>query len=115
MTDQADRPNILLICVDQWRPIVWATPATRRWKPPIWTGWPRTASTSLRPTPPRRPLHPGPSRPFTGLTPRHHGFVASGYNDRVDWHYDVTMPACWPKPATTPNAWARCTPIPPAT
>lgn len=24
------------------------------------------------------------------LTPRHHGFV--GYNDRVNQHYDVTLP-----------------------
>lgn len=86
---RSDFPNILFICVDQWRadclgftdhPVV-ETPHLDRLAV---EGFNFTQAYAATPTcvPARVAIH-------TGLSQRHHGFV--GYNDRMDWHYDVTM------------------------
>lgn len=88
MTD-VTRPNILFICVDQWRadclgftghPTVETPHLDRLAHESINFTQAYTATPSCVPA--RAAI-------MTGLMPRHHGFV--GYNDRVDWHYDVTM------------------------
>ena len=87
---QDKRPNILFICVDQWRadclgfsghPTV-ETPHLDRLAHESVNF---SQAYSCTPT-----CVPARASIFTGLTPRHHGFV--GYNDRQDWHYDVTLP-----------------------
>lgn len=84
------RPNILFICVDQWR----ADCLGFRGHPTVETphldrlaheGINFTQAYTATPT-----CVPARAAIFTGLAPRHHGFV--GYNDHVPWHYDVTMP-----------------------
>lgn len=84
------RPNILFICVDQWRadclgftghPTV-ETPHLDRL---AYEGINFTQAYTATPT-----CVPARAAILTGLAPRHHGFV--GYNDHVPWHYDVTMP-----------------------
>ncbi|MEZ4621629.1 MAG: arylsulfatase [Caldilineaceae bacterium] len=84
------RPNILFICVDQWRadclgfaghPTV-ETPHLDRL---AHEGINFTQAYTATPT-----CVPARAAILTGLAPRHHGFV--GYNDHVPWHYDVTMP-----------------------
>ena len=84
------RPNILFICVDQWRadclgsaghPVVETPHLDQLAHEGITFNQAYTATPTCVPA--RAAI-------FTGLSPRHHGFV--GYNDRVDWRYDVTMP-----------------------
>ena len=84
------RPNILFIMVDQWRadclgftghPVV-ETPHLDRL---AHEGVNFTQAYSATPT-----CVPARAALLTGLSGRHNGFV--GYNDRVPWHYDVTMP-----------------------
>ncbi len=84
------RPNILFICVDQWRadclgftghPTVETPHLDRLAHEGINFTQAYTATPSCIPA--RAAL-------FTGLSGRHNGFV--GYNDHVPWHYDVTMP-----------------------
>ena len=90
MTDQATKPNIVLICVDQWRadclgfanhPTVETPHLDRLAKDGI------NFSQAYAATP---TCVPARATLFTGLSQRHTGFV--GYNDKVDWHYDVTLP-----------------------
>ena len=84
------RPNILFICVDQWRadalslaghPVA-ETPHLDRLAR---DGINFTQAYASTPT-----CVPARATIFTGLSPRHTGFV--GYNDRIDWRYDATMP-----------------------
>ncbi len=84
------RPNILFICVDQWRadalsltghPVA-ETPHLDRLAR---EGINFTQAYAATPT-----CVPARATIFTGLNQRHTGFV--GYNDRIDWHYDCTMP-----------------------
>ncbi len=83
------QPNILFICVDQWRadclgftghPTVETPHLDRLAQEGINFTQAYTATPSCIPA--RAAL-------FTGLSGRHNGFV--GYNDHVPWHYDVTM------------------------
>lgn len=85
------RPNIVFICVDQWRadclgfaghPVV-ETPHLDRL---AHEGINFTQAYAATPT-----CVPARATIFTGLSQRHTGFV--GYNDRVDWRYDVTLPS----------------------
>ncbi len=87
-TDQ--RPNILFICVDQWRadclgfaghPTVETPHLDRLAKESTHF----TQAYAATPT-----CVPARAAIFTGLSPRHHGFV--GYDDHAEWHYDVTLP-----------------------
>ena len=84
------RPNILFICVDQWRadalsltghPVA-ETPHLDRLAR---EGINFTQAYAATPT-----CVPARATIFTGLNQRHTGFV--GYNDQIDWHYDCTMP-----------------------
>ncbi|MEZ4867765.1 MAG: arylsulfatase [Caldilineaceae bacterium] len=84
------RPNILFICVDQWRadclgftghPVVETPHLDRLAHEGVNFTQAYTATPSCIPA--RAAL-------LTGLSQRHHGFV--GYNDRIDWRYAVTMP-----------------------
>lgn len=84
-----NRPNILFICVDQWRadalgctghPVA-ETPHLDRLAQ---EGTLFTQAYAATPT-----CVPARATIFTGLSPRHTGFV--GYNDHIDWRYDVTM------------------------
>jgi len=86
----SDRPNILFICVDQWRadclafaghPVV-ETPHLDRLAQ---GGFHFSQAYSATPT-----CVPARAAIFTGLDQRHHGFV--GYHDGLDWKYEVTMP-----------------------
>ncbi|NKB65931.1 MAG: arylsulfatase [Candidatus Latescibacteria bacterium] len=90
MTTASQQPNILFICVDQWRadclgmaghPVVETPHLDRLGR----DGVNFTQAYSATPT-----CVPARAGLLTGLSPRHHGFV--GYNDRVDWHYDTTLP-----------------------
>lgn len=83
------RPNILFICVDQWRadalgfaghPVA-ETPHLDRLAQ---EGTYFSQAYSATPT-----CIPARAAIFTGLSARHHGFA--GYNDHIDWNYDVTM------------------------
>jgi len=90
-TESTDsRPNILFICVDQWRadalsfaghPVA-ETPHLDRL---AHEGINFTQAYAATPT-----CVPARATIFTGLSPRHTGFV--GYNDHIDWRYDVTLP-----------------------
>lgn len=84
-------PNILLICVDQWRadclgveghPTV-ETPHLDRLAQ---NGYRFRHAYSATPT-----CVPARAGLLTGLTPSNHGFV--GYDDRRDWHYETTLPS----------------------
>lgn len=90
MNPADSRPNILFICVDQWRadclgftghPTV-ETPHLDRL---AHESFHFSKAYSATPT-----CIPARAAILTGLAQRHHGFV--GYNDHVPWHYDVTMP-----------------------
>lgn len=85
------RPNILFICVDQWRadalgftgnPVA-ETPHLDRLAHESVNF---TQAYAATPT-----CVPARATMLTGLSQRHTGFV--GYNDHVDWHYDVTLPS----------------------
>ena len=84
------QPNILLICVDQWRAdclgftghLTVETPHLDRLAQ---DGINFSQAYAATPT-----CVPARATLLTGLSQRHTGFV--GYNDRVDWHYDVTLP-----------------------
>jgi arylsulfatase len=84
------RPNLLFICVDQWRadclgftghPTV-ETPHLDRL---AHEGVNFTQAYAATPT-----CVPARATMLTGLSPRHTGFV--GYDDHVPWQYDVTLP-----------------------
>ncbi len=86
-----NRPNILLICVDQWcadalgftgHPIAEMPHLDRLAHKSVNL----SQAYSVTPT-----CVPARVALMTGLIPPHHGFV--GYNDRVDQHYDVTWPS----------------------
>src|SRR5690242_15261243 len=86
----ADRPNIVLICVDQWRGDCLSVAG----HPVVHTPYlDRLASRGVRMT---RAYTATPSciparaSLLTGLSPRSHGRV--GYEDGVPWNYPVTMP-----------------------
>ena len=88
--ETAQRPNILFICVDQWRadclgfaghPTVETPHLDRLAKESTHF----TQAYAATPT-----CVPARAAILTGLSPRHHGFV--GYDDHVEWHYDVTLP-----------------------
>ncbi len=85
-----DRPNIVLICVDQWRadclsvaghPVV-QTPFIDRL-----AGGGARMNRAYTATP---TCIPARAALLTGLSQRRHGRV--GYRDGVPWNYDVTMP-----------------------
>jgi arylsulfatase A-like enzyme len=85
-----NRPNLLLICTDQWRadalgfsghPVV-ETPHLDRL---AYEGVNFTQAYAATPT-----CVPARATLLTGLSQRHTGFI--GYNDQIDWHYDVTLP-----------------------
>ncbi|MFC1714126.1 arylsulfatase [Candidatus Poribacteria bacterium] len=85
-----DRPNLVLICVDQWRgdclgftghPVV-ETPHLDRLAKES-TYFPRAYSATPTCVPARRSL-------LTGLSQRTHGMV--GYADGMDWNIDTTLP-----------------------
>jgi len=90
MVSETDRPNILFICVDQWRadclgftghPVVETPHLDRLSQESI--NFSQAYSSSPTCIAARAAI-------FTGLTQRHHGFV--GYRDGVEWDYDVTLP-----------------------
>ncbi|HHX42032.1 MAG TPA: arylsulfatase [Armatimonadetes bacterium] len=85
----SERPNLLLICVDQWRgdslgvaghPVV----ETPHLDALAQTGALFTQAYSACPS-----CIAARSALFTGLSPRRHGFV--GYRDGVHWQYPVTL------------------------
>lgn len=84
-----NRPNILFICVDQWRADALGFAGHPAAETPhldrlVHEGVNFTQAYAATPT-----CVPARAAIFTGLAPRHHGFV--GYNDRIDWRYHVTM------------------------
>lgn len=85
-----NRPNIVFVCVDQWRgdclgfaghPVV-ETPHLDRLSA---EGVSFSQAYSATPI-----CVPARAAMLTGLNQRHHGFV--GYDDQIDWDYEVTLP-----------------------
>ncbi len=90
MNDTPKQPNILFICVDQWR----ADALGCSGHPVVET--PHLDQLASEGTNFTQAYTSVPScvaaraAIFTGLSQRHHGFV--GYNDKAEWKYDVTLP-----------------------
>lgn len=84
------RPNILLICVDQWRADCLGVAGHPTVETPhldllAKSGFAFHRAYTATPT-----CVPARAALLTGLTPSNHGFV--GYDDHRDWHYPTTLP-----------------------
>jgi len=85
----ADQPNIVLICVDQWRGDCLSAAGHPVVLTPYLDGWMATGTRFSRAYSATPTCVPARAALFTGLSQEHHGRV--GYRDGVPWDYPVTM------------------------
>lgn len=90
MTDTSSAaPNILLICVDQWRGDCLSVEGHPAVLTPYLDGWSSTGARFTRAYSAVPTCIPARAALFTGLSQRTHGFV--GYREGVPWDFDVTL------------------------
>jgi arylsulfatase A-like enzyme len=85
----ADQPNIVLICVDQWRGDCLSAAGHPVVMTPYLDGWMATGTRFRRAYSATPTCVPARAALFTGLSQEHHGRV--GYRDGVPWEYPTTM------------------------
>lgn len=85
----ADQPNIILICVDQWRGDCFSGAGHPVVMTPYLDGWMSTGTRFRRAYSATPTCVPARAALFTGLSQEHHGRI--GYQDGVSWDYPVTM------------------------
>lgn len=83
------RPNVVLICVDQWRGDCFSGAGHPVVMTPFLDGWMRLGARFDRAYSATPTCVPARAALFTGLSQEHHGRV--GYQDGVQWDYDVTL------------------------
>lgn len=84
-----ERPNILLICVDQWRGDCLSVEEHPAVLTPYLDGWSRTGARFTRAYSSVPICIPARAALFTGLSQRTHGFV--GYREGEPWDFDTTV------------------------
>lgn len=84
-----NRPNVVLVCVDQWRGDCFSTAGHPVVMTPFLDGWMEHGARFDRAYSAYPTCIPARASLFTGLSAEHHGRV--GYRDGVPWDYDVTL------------------------
>ena len=85
----ADRPNVVLICVDQWRGDCLSIDGHPVVQTPYLDGWALDGARFARAYSATPTCVPARAALYTGLSQRRHGRV--GYQDGVPWDYPVTI------------------------
>lgn len=85
------RPNVVLICVDQWRADCFSAAGHPVVMTPYLDDWMRRGTRFTRAYSATPSCVPARASLMTGLSQEHHGRV--GYRDGVPWDYEVTMPS----------------------
>ncbi|MFC7404763.1 arylsulfatase [Georgenia alba] len=85
-----NHPNVLLVCVDQWRGDCFSTAGHPVVMTPFLDGWMRGAMRFDRAYSATPTCIPARAALFTGLSQARHGRV--GYEDGVPWDYELTLP-----------------------
>lgn len=83
------RPNVVLICVDQWRGDCFSAAGHPVVLTPFLDGWMRHGTRFTRAYSATPTCVAARAALFTGLAQEHHGRV--GYRDGVRWDYEVTL------------------------